>query len=100
MPSSSDAISLTEIEMPARLDHAAALALRPEIETARDQSLKLDASKVDYLGGAGVELLLAVRAEWLGKDQDFAIDDPSEGFLQGMDRLGIPLGILTEGEAP
>ena len=100
MSSSSDATSLAEIGLPARLDHAAALALRTEIETARGQPLTLHAAAVDYLGGAGAELLLAAQAEWRGKDLPFVIGAPSEGFLQGMDRLGIPQTTLIEGDAP
>ena len=98
MPS---ATSETEpmIRLPVRLGHAEAQALRPEIEAQRDQPLCLHAGEVEFLGAAGVELLLAARAEWRGKGIAFSLDAPSDGFLGGLDRLGLPHSALIEEES-
>lgn len=77
------------IRLPKRLDYAAAETLRKDIAAARGSALCLQADEVEFLGGAGAELLLAVRAEWQNNVHSFSVSNPSNGFLEGLDRLGI-----------
>jgi anti-anti-sigma regulatory factor len=58
--------------------------------------LALDALHVEFLGGAGAELLLATHAEWSARGLAFEIKQPSDDFLKGMERLGLPHSCLLE----
>ncbi|QGX99691.1 STAS domain-containing protein [Roseovarius faecimaris] len=90
MPSKTDANAECTIGLPVRLDLAAVADLRAGIESARDHALCLEADKVEFLGGAGAELLLAAQAEWQAHALAFSIAQPTAQFLTGLDRLGIP----------
>ncbi|MGR3713921.1 MAG: STAS domain-containing protein [Shimia sp.] len=84
------------IALPQQLDFAHCTELRLAIEASRGQPLALDAHQVEFLGGAGAELLLATRAEWVGRDLAFELKQPSDDFLKGMERLGLPHDCLLE----
>lgn len=84
------------IALPQQLDYAHCTELRLAIEASRGQPLALDAHHVEFLGGAGAELLLATRAEWTARDLAFELKQPSEEFLKGMERLGLPHDCLLE----
>ncbi len=84
------------IALPPRLDFAHCTELRLSIEASRGQPLSLDAGQVEFLGGAGAELLLSARAEWQARNLTFQLIEPSDDFLKGMDRLGLPHSELFE----
>lgn len=85
------------IDLPVHLDLTTCAPLRQEIEAMRGQPISLNAHQVDFLGAAGAELLLAAQAEWRASDLTFDLTQPSEGFLAGMDQLGLPHSTLIEG---
>lgn len=95
MPNNADSKTMGTIGLPCRMDHAGVDRLRKDIESARGDALCLQAGAVEFLGGAGLELLLAARAEWQANALDFFISDPSRSFLEGLDRLGIPRSELV-----
>ncbi|MBO9398242.1 STAS domain-containing protein [Shimia sp. R9_1] len=84
------------IALPQQLDFAHCSELRQAIEASRGQPLALDALHVEFLGGAGAELLLATRAEWAARGLAFEVKQPSDDFLKGMERLGLPHSSLLE----
>lgn len=86
----------TTIELPPRLDVGSCKALRDSVEEARDTPIALNAAGVEFVGGAGVELLLSAQAEWQAKGLDFQLTDHSDAFLKGLEQLGLTQSLLTE----
>lgn len=86
------------IDLPVHLDLTTCAPLRQEIEARRGQPITLKALEVNFLGAAGVELLLAAQAEWKASQIAFDLVEPSENFLAGMDLLGLPHSTLIEGK--
>ncbi len=84
------------IALPQQLDYAHCTELRLAIEASRGQPLALDAHHVEFLGGAAAELLLATRAEWMARELPFELKQPSDDFLKGLERLGLPQSCLLE----
>ncbi len=86
------------IPLPPRLDLATGDRLRGALAAARGGAIRLDASGVDFLGGAGLEILLAARAEWRASGQSFTIANPSPEFTEGLRLLGLCPADLMEAD--
>ena len=81
--------------LPERMDHAACFALRPEIEKHLGKDLRFSAANVDFVGGAGAELLLAAQADCAIRGLSFEIQSPSEAFQSGLGQLGLTDAFLS-----
>lgn len=83
--------SLHRIELPATLSTPACDALhRQLIEAAEaDAPVEIDASAVETVGQAALQLLVAARREVVGRGGSFAIAAPSASFHEQVERCGI-----------
>ena len=79
------------IDLPARLDFSACEALAGDLEAARLSPLRLRAGAVELLGALPLELLLRARLSWLAEGLPFELSEPSEAFVAGAARLGVPI---------
>ena len=79
------------IMMPARLDTAAAGALKDDLWTrlAADSAVLLDGRGVEQVGQACLQVLVSARATALGRDLDFRIVDASPTLVDGCGLVGL-----------
>jgi chemotaxis protein CheX len=88
------------IELPEMLDLRAATPLASQLLTQRGEEVILDASAVQRLGGQCLQILLSARATWELDGTQLRIVDPSPGFVEGLELLGIqPKQLLEEEHA-
>jgi len=66
------------------LNLAAARPLWSDLCAATGRPLTIDASAVERLGGACLQVLLAAREQWRRDGVDFTIDEPSPAFFEGL----------------
>ena len=101
IPASTPGSEPTVIPLCARLTSDEAAKLHQALTETDLDGLVIDASAVDFLGAAGLQVLMsAVRTA--DRDQKaLRIVEPSEGFLSGLDRLGAkPADLSIEEAAP
>ena len=102
MPSPPDAAASDDhtVVLPAHAVTVTAEDLRVGLVLAADldQALRIDASKVEGVGQAVLQLLVAARAEADRKSLPFEIVDPSAAFLERVAgcSLSETLGLQTE----
>lgn len=82
-----------------RLDSAAASELRGDIAAAEGGDVTLDASGVVFLGGLCLELLMCARQVWDAAGHGFAIQSPSDAFVENLSRFGLTPGAFSPGGA-
>jgi chemotaxis protein CheX len=70
------------------LDVAAASGLWSDLCMKRGAPIVLDASGVDRLGGACLQVLLAAAAHWRKAGLEFRVADPSSAFLEALRIMG------------
>ncbi len=70
------------IVLPAVLDIHAAETMQRELLARRGQSLVLDASGVERLGGLSLQVLLSAVRTWAADAQDLSIAPVSEPFVE------------------
>jgi chemotaxis protein CheX len=80
-----DAIVLAPV-----LDMNAAEPLKAELLAQRGQSITLDASNVERLGGLCLQVLLSARKTWAADGADLTIEPRSEGFSEQWAAFGAP----------
>jgi chemotaxis protein CheX len=83
------------LELPVRLDTAAAPALAAELLSRAGGALRLDASGVSQLGGLCLQVLLAAAAEWRACGATLSVEPRSQGFDDALATFGITQGDLT-----
>ena len=79
-----DVLRLDEV-----LDLRAARPLLEALRARRGQDLALDASAVRRLGGLCLQALLAAIDAWAADGRRLAFLNPSPGFIDGLERLGV-----------
>ena len=74
------------------------LKVRLVLAADLDGATRIDASGVESVGQAVLQLLVAARSEALRQGQDFSIDHPSRAFAERVAacRLARPLGLAIE----
>lgn len=87
----------TVVELPAVLDLRAAKPLADQLLALRGNSVKLDASKVDKLGGQCVQVFLSATRTWEADCSDIEVVSPSPAFLAGLRTLGLSTDQLSTG---
>lgn len=87
----------SRIELPAVLDLRAAKPLADQLLGLRGNSVKLDASKVEKLGGQCVQVFLSAAKTWEADCADIEVTSPSAAFLAGLQTLGLSPDQLSTG---
>ena len=103
MLSPPEAIESGLVRLPAHGTTVTAEDLRMRLVLAadHDERLEIDASQVESIGQAVLQLLIAARAEAERNGQPFAILQPSPAFVARVTgcRLADVVGLKTEREA-
>jgi chemotaxis protein CheX len=77
------------------LDLKAASTLRDQFVGRRGAALRVDASRVERLGGLCLQVLMAARTAWADDRLAFTFDDPSSELRAGLDVFGVTPLALT-----
>lgn len=85
-----------QLELPAELNIRTVRGLHAEFSAALDEGLELSAAKVRMVGGLGVQLLLAAKAECERRGAALTIVEPSEAFQECLRTLGADETFLRE----
>ena len=90
-----------DIALPERLDVAICEYLSEELKAAQGGAIRLDASRVTFLGSMALQLLIAAQRQWQADGAAFHVTAPSEAFRGGLALLGYAnspfAGIGAEG---
>ena len=78
------------VVLPAVLDIQAAEPLRLQLLAVRGQSLTMDGSAVDRLGGLCLQVLLSARRMWANDGQTLAIRRASPALRDQWTAFGAP----------
>lgn len=101
MPSQPDLAAAGPVRLPAHGTTVTAEDLRVRLVLAADFEgrIEIDASEVESVGQAVLQLLVAARGEAETAGQPFAIADPSRAFVERVTacRLADALGLPTQG---
>lgn len=92
-----------QITLASKLASAAAADLYRQLAEHRDETLVLDASKVEQLGALCMQILVAAARSWGAAGRSFAIVDPSDAFLESAATVGLDpalMGVEESGRAP
>ena len=99
-PSPSELTLERPLRLPAHCTTVAAEELRVQLVLAADLdgAIEVDASEVESIGQASLQLLVAARVEMTGAGQRFAILDPSPAFSDRVTRcrLADALGLASK----
>lgn len=88
-----------KVVLTAKLDSAAAIALRDQFLESKDDDIALDGSNVEYLGGLCLELMMSARHLWTSADKSFSLTDPSQKLLDDLGRFGLSQDTFAGGAA-
>jgi chemotaxis protein CheX len=77
-------------QLPSVLDLSAAAPLREHFIGRRGAPLRVDASRVERLGGLCLQVLIAARAAWAEDRHALTFDDVSSELQAGLDIFGVP----------
>ena len=88
------------LSLPAVLDLAQADALKAALLPMRGQSVVIDASRVERLGGLCLQVLISAQQTWESDGHVLKIDDVSPEFADQWNAFGAapadrPLGALS-----
>jgi chemotaxis protein CheX len=72
------------------LDLTAAAGLRDQFVGRRGSALRVDASRVERLGGLCLQVLLAARVAWAEDRHELRFDDLSSELQSGLGVFGVP----------
>lgn len=76
------------IELPARLDLNGCRRLHADIREQLGSPLIFDASRVTFIGGIGLQILMAAANRWRSDKVEIEYDAVSRGMVEGLERLG------------
>ena len=88
------------LSLPAVLDLAQAEVLKAALLPMRGQSVVIDASRVERLGGLCLQVLISAQQTWASDGHALKIDDVSREFADQWNAFGAapadrPLGALS-----
>lgn len=95
MTSDTEQTKAAEFELPPRLDTDSAPELRDDLIAMRGAPATLLAAEVGHLGARCMGVLLAAANTWREDGYALTIENASEPFLTGLDRMGVSLDNLT-----
>jgi len=87
------------LKLPAVLDIQAAEPLRTQLLALRGQSVIVDGSAVERLGGLCLQVLIAAQKTWAGDGHSLMIDAVSEDFANQWTAFGAADLAHQQGEA-
>lgn len=87
----------TSLALPTTMDIHQAEPLRNGLLALRGQSVTLDASAVDRLGGLCLQVLLSAQRTWVGDGQVLSFGAVSEAFETQWNAFGAPA--IEQGDA-
>lgn len=73
------------------LDSASAPIVASDLLERRGQPLCVDASKVEFAGALGLQVLVSAERQWRLDGHAFRIDPLSARFKEAAEGLGVPL---------
>jgi len=81
-------------QLPSVLDLKAAASLREQFIGLRGSALRVDASRVERLGGLCLQVLIAARSAWAEDRHELTFDDLSTELQAGLNIFGVqPLAL-------
>jgi len=83
------------LALPEVLDICEAAPLAAGLLAARGNQMVIDASRVEKVGAQCMQVLLSAHATWLRDGAPFNISNPSRGFVDGLEMLGIPVSFFS-----
>lgn len=102
MPLRPEAADDLSLRLPAHCTTTIAedLRVRLVLATERDAPMEVDASAVESVGQAVLQLLIAAHAEAARVGQSFSIVDPSDAFVRRVESCGLAdaVGLRIEKE--
>jgi chemotaxis protein CheX len=100
MLDASPAAGAPMIKLAPVLDLKAASPLASEFLAHRGEELRVDASRVQRLGGQCLQVLLSAAATWKADELPLAVVNASPDFIEGLQRLGIAPAEFIDQELP
>ncbi len=88
------------VELPEVLDLKAAAPLAGEFLAHRGEELRVDASRVQRLGGQCLQVLLSAAMTWKVDEIPLGFVNPSPDFIEGLQRLGVAPTDFIDQELP
>lgn len=88
------------IALPSALDLAAAGPLTKSFIDRRGGDLEVDASAVDRFGALCLQVLISARKTWAADGKTLSFSNPSDAFLEGLRRFGVPQDFFLPQEQP
>ncbi|MEM6388047.1 MAG: STAS domain-containing protein [Pseudomonadota bacterium] len=85
-----------QVTLSPKLDTAATAELRKNLLSAKDEDLVLDASSVEMIGGACLELLLSAGVLWKKAGHSITLENPSDQMADDLGRFGLTPDTLLE----
>jgi chemotaxis protein CheX len=85
------------VVLPARVDLSCVERVAGELRDVADHPLALDAGSVTFLGGLGLQVLLAAASERRAAGGSMTITAASDAFLDALAQFGISTDDITTG---
>ncbi len=85
------------IELPENMDLPAAAPLAEAFLKRVGEPMAVDASRVNRLGAACLQVLLAAARTWKSEGDALTLKDPSARFLEDLNLLGLEPGTFLNG---
>lgn len=83
------------IELPARIDRAAARMLAAEILACRSADIILDGQSVEQIATPGLQVLMSATRQWAADAHAISLVRPSAVLRDALCRLGIPVDAIS-----
>jgi anti-anti-sigma regulatory factor len=88
-----------QITLDAKLASKAAPDLHSQIKEHRQDTIVLDASKVEQIGVLAMQIITSAAQTWRSENRGFEVVDPSPAFCTAARELGLDLALLgAEGD--
>jgi anti-anti-sigma regulatory factor len=84
------------ITLPSVVDFEACRHLHEALRRQEAHPVCVDTQSVRHLGALALQILLSARMRWARAGLPFEIVHPSDGFIEGLSRLGLSLNSLKE----
>jgi chemotaxis protein CheX len=84
------------LDLPDILDIRAAAPLAARLLALRGEEVAIDAGNVQRVGAQCIQVLLSARATWTADGISFALTNPSDAFIEGVEALGFPIMKFVE----
>lgn len=83
------------IKLASELDIKAAAPLAAELNATRGRDLRLDASRIERIGGQCLQVLLSAAATWATDGAELTVEEPSPAFIDAIGTAGFALCDFT-----